>query len=184
MDVLTQKFNVAERRGDLQQYIINEAQLTSHIIFTDDFLCFCKANVRSIKAISEFIIEFSNFSDLLPNPSKSAIYLSWSCGDAQDILSILNYLRIYLSIKHLGLLIMGRELRFMIHSNLIDQLSSYLMQWRTWNLSYGGRLQLVKWVLYGKLQYWFQGMQLLKGVLDKVGKIVYTAIWNGEIDVT
>lgn len=79
----------------------------------------------------------------------------WSYGKAQTILTILNYLKRDLLIKYMGLSVVRRELKYTDWSSLINQVNNYLMQWHTKKtyLSYSGRLQLVKWILYGKLQY-------------------------------
>lgn len=45
-------------------------------------------------------------------------------------------------------------------------------------------MQLTNWVLMGKLQYWFQGLCLLKGVLKVARKIIYQFIWAGRKGMT
>lgn len=33
--------------------------------------------------------------------------------------------------------------------------------------------------IYGRLNFWFQELQIPKGVLDEVRKIIYAFIWDG-----
>lgn len=39
---------------------------------------------------------------------------------------------------------------------------------------------MARWVIYGKMNFWFQDVFLPKGVLDSVWKIIYTFIWEGR----
>lgn len=43
----------------------------------------------------------------------------------------------------------------------------------TKNLSYVGKIQMIRWVIYGKLNFWFQDLILPKLILDWVRKIIY-----------
>lgn len=71
---------------------------------------------------------FSNFSGLSPYPSKSAFYFSQSCGVKLKV-AILGFLAKSLPIKHLGVLLVGRELRVADCGNLLDQIRAYFERW-------------------------------------------------------
>lgn len=39
---------------------------------------------------------------------------------------------------------------------------------------------MAKWVVHGKLNFWFQKLLLLMGVLDQARKIMYGFLWDGR----
>lgn len=123
--------------------------------------------------------DFAQFSEFFPNPEKSSVYLTPSSQQDTSLQGILIYPIKWLPINYLGLPLDGRELRSAECAIPFDQLNNYLLNWKNKTLSYGGRLQLAKWVLYGKLGYWFQGKLLPKSILDKVKSVVYKFMRDG-----
>lgn len=79
---------------------------------------------------------------------------------------------------HLGILLVGKELREKDCEGLLNNLSAYVDKWKTKMLSYGGRVKLANWVLCGKMGYWFQIIHLLGSIVKKAHSIVYKFIWN------
>lgn len=56
--------------------------------------------------------------------------------------------------------ICGSELRLADCNGLVGQLQAYLATWKNRKFSYGGKAQLIEWVLIGKLLYWFNSLEL------------------------
>lgn len=80
---------------------------------------------------------------------------------------MLRYVEGQFLLKYLGVPLVWRELCTNDCLPLIQQLPNYLDNWKSKALSYGGWIQLANWVLFGKLLYWFQLMQLPTGVIKK-----------------
>lgn len=74
----------------------------------------------------------------------------------------------------------GCELRTSDFKPPLDQLHDQFVNWRMSSLSHMGRVQLVRWMVYGKLNFWFQRVLLPKGVLDTFRKIIYAFVWEGR----
>lgn len=53
---------MVEKRGKLENYKIASVDSVSHLLFVDDMLYFTKANVKSLLAIKEVILDFSSFT--------------------------------------------------------------------------------------------------------------------------
>lgn len=78
---------------------------------------------------------------------------------------------------YLGVQLADQELSYNDCYMLILQLERYLDQWKNKSLSFGGKIQLVNWVLLGKLLYWFHSIHLPMGVIKKAKQVIYHFIW-------
>lgn len=92
------------------------------------------------------------------------------------MLRILGFAKGKLSLHYLGVLIVGRDFRSSDCVALTDQLEACLARGRNEALSYGGKVQLVIWVIMCKLCYWFHVLKLLMEVLKKVRNVIYMFI--------
>lgn len=133
---------------------------------------------KFLLAIIEVIHNFSAFTRLQVNMIKSLVVLSTFIPNKRNLLQILCFLKASLPLKYLGVPIIGRELSVVYCVELIERLQNYLDKWRNQTISYGGRLQLANWVLMGRLNYWFLGLQLPREVLRKARQIIYRYNWN------
>ncbi|KAL0282905.1 UNVERIFIED_CONTAM: hypothetical protein Sradi_7247900 [Sesamum radiatum] len=88
----------------------------TNLCFADDVLLFCKAQLSSIKVLTDTLTEFATLSGLKVNQAKSQIILSSSV----------------------------QQERQQILEPLIDKVDARLAAWINQNLSYAGRLQLIK----------------------------------------
>lgn len=126
LESLSQAFHQVEERSELNGYKMGGVKLVSHLIFADDLLVFSKAKWRSLEAIKKVLQEFSNYLHLTPNPTKSAVIFSLSCQD-DSLKKILGYSIEGLPVKHLGVPLVGRELRTSDCIALTDQLKEYFL---------------------------------------------------------
>lgn len=46
--------------------------------------------------------------------------------------------------------------------------------------SYGGRIQLLHWIIVSKYTYWAQGIPLPASIIKKIKKLTYQFIWDGR----
>lgn len=175
VEVLSQELNQATTTKKIDLFTMGRAKTINHLLFADDLLIFSKANFKSINSVKVILRKFANYSRLAPNPAKSNIHFSVTTLGQTRLAAVLGYLIKSLPIKHLG-----KELGEAECHDLIDQLRSTFAKWRTKNLSYACRIQLAKWLFYGKLSYRFQSILIPKGVLDDVRKITYNFIQDGK----
>ncbi|XP_048626442.1 uncharacterized protein LOC125594173 [Brassica napus] len=71
-------------------------------------------------------------------------------------------------IRYLGLPLMHRKLRIVDYRPLLDRLRSYFTSWTSRALSYAGRLQMLKSVIYGLLNFGFTAFILPKGCIAQI----------------
>ena len=121
-----------------------------HLCFADDLLLFSRDDLNSIKALQKCFSEFSQASGLQANITKSSIY----CGRVKrevrpQIVQQLGYTIEELSFKYLGVPLSSKKLTTIQWYPLIDKIMARINSWTAKKLSYAGRAQLVKTVLFG-----------------------------------
>lgn len=126
----------------------------------DDILLFPKANPKSLKAIKSILNSFSKFSELSINSQKSSMIFSKICENSNDLQQILNFPVSKLPITYLDVPITRKKKAYNQCWKLIQLIEAMLARWSGKCLSYGGRIQLVNWILAGKYTYWAQGIAL------------------------
>ncbi|KAK4383826.1 hypothetical protein Sango_3115700 [Sesamum angolense] len=125
------------------------------LCFADD-LFFCKADVASVRIFRHGLDEFAKLSGLLANPQKSQLILSRSAQAMREHLTT----AVQFQEGHLPL--------------------SRIKGWDNIQLSFAGRLQLIKSVLMSLNVYWAMAFILPKGVIRAVEKKLRNFLWKGN----
>ncbi|KAL0294929.1 UNVERIFIED_CONTAM: hypothetical protein Sangu_3208300 [Sesamum angustifolium] len=137
-----------------------------NLCFADDVLLFCKADIPSIKILTDTLSEFATFSGLKVNPAKSQIILSRAVQQQrQQLLDCVGFQEGSLPIKYLGIPLSSSRLTIADCRPLLDKVDTRLAGWNHQTLSYAGRLQLIKSVISTLHTYWASVFILPKGVL-------------------
>ncbi|XP_059306207.1 uncharacterized protein LOC132057598 [Lycium ferocissimum] len=128
-----------------------------HICFADDLLILCKADVYSIKLLQEAFHRFSLASGLQANTDKSSIYM-FGVNDSLklEILNTLGFCEGHLPFKYLGVPLSSKKLTIAECLPLVEKITDRIKCWSAKLLSYAGRLQLIKSVVFGIQNYWAQ----------------------------
>lgn len=58
------------------------------------------------------------------------------------------------------------------------QFQSYLVSWRNRTITFGGKAQLIEFVLMGKLMYWFQEFEFSLEVSKRSRSIIDRFLWG------
>ncbi|KAL0295091.1 UNVERIFIED_CONTAM: hypothetical protein Scaly_3110300, partial [Sesamum calycinum] len=151
----------------------------TNLCFADDVLLFCKAQLSSIKVLTDTLTEFATLSGLQVNPAKSQIILSSSVQqERHQILAYLGFQEGSLPIRYLGIPLTSSRLTIADCRPLIDKVDARLAGWNNQTLS-SGRLQLIKSVLSSLNTYWASAFILPKGVLKSLEKKMRWFLWHG-----
>ncbi|KAL0308093.1 UNVERIFIED_CONTAM: putative mitochondrial protein [Sesamum calycinum] len=151
------------------------------LCFADDVLLFCKAHIPSIKVLTDALSEFATLSGLKVNPAKSQTILSRAVQqERQQILATVGFQEGSLPVKYLGIPLTSSRLTISDCRPLIDKVDIRLAGWQHQNLSYAGRLQLIKSVLSTLHTYWASVFILPKGVLKLLEKKMRAFLWQGS----
>ncbi|KAL0304674.1 UNVERIFIED_CONTAM: hypothetical protein Sangu_3070300 [Sesamum angustifolium] len=116
-----------------------------NLCFADDVLLFCKAHIPSIRVLTDTLSEFVALSGLTVNPAKNQIILSRAVQqERQQIIDSLGFQKGVLPVKYLGVPLTSSRLTIADCRPLINKLDARLAGWNHQNLSYAGRVQLIK----------------------------------------
>lgn len=87
-----------------------------------------------------------------------------------------------LPIRYLGLPLMTRKLRVSEYSSLTEKIVKRFKSWAAATLSFAGRLQLIKSVIYGLINFWCSTFILPKACIKKMESICARFLWTGSVD--
>ncbi|KAL0292016.1 UNVERIFIED_CONTAM: hypothetical protein Sangu_3258200 [Sesamum angustifolium] len=116
-----------------------------NLCFADDVLLFCKAHIPSIQVLKDTLNEFAALSGLNVNPEKSQIILSRAVQqERQQIIDCLGFQEGFLPIRYLGVPLTSSRLTIADCRPLLTKVDTRLAGWSHHNLSYAGRVQLIR----------------------------------------
>ncbi|XP_056685901.1 uncharacterized protein [Spinacia oleracea] len=152
----------------------------THLMFADDLLMFARGDDASVSLLFEAFSKFSAASGLEANMMKSELYLAGVPDSvAQSILAKIGIPRGSFPFKYLGVPLSTRKLSFTDCKPLIEKTVARVRSWSAKLLSYAGRLQLVRSVLFGIQLYWCQIFIMPKKVLKEIQRICRCFLWTG-----
>ncbi|KAK4393106.1 hypothetical protein Sango_1781400 [Sesamum angolense] len=154
------------------------------LCFADDLLLFCKADADSVRVFRHGLDEFAKLSGLHANPQKSQLILSRSAQDVREqLLAALHFQEGHLPLRYLGLPLLASRLSISDCKPLLLKIDSRIKGWESIQLSFAGRIQLIKSVLMSLNVYWAMAFILPKGVIREVEKKMRTFLWKGNSEV-
>ncbi|KAH0768980.1 hypothetical protein KY290_012961 [Solanum tuberosum] len=119
--------------------------IITHLSFADDLIMFSRGDMKSVAALQECFMQFSNASGLKANLGKSCAYFRGMQAQVkEDILHHLGYSSGKLPFKYLGVPLSTKKLLVMEWQSLIEKIISRISSWTTKKLLYAGRVQLVQ----------------------------------------
>ncbi|XP_019224489.1 PREDICTED: uncharacterized protein LOC109206154 [Nicotiana attenuata] len=102
----------------------------------------------------------------------------------QLILQVTQFGKGDLPFRYLGIPLCTKRLSITQCKPLIDKILARIKSWTTRYLSYAGRLQLVKSVLYSIQVYWSQVFVLLRKVVQMIEATCRNFLWTGGNDLS
>ncbi|XP_075107016.1 uncharacterized protein LOC142179998 [Nicotiana tabacum] len=126
----------------------------THLSFEDDLLIFAKGDLTSVGLLHRKFGNFTDASGLQANKSKSAIYFGGVPDPLKyDIQQLLGYGQGELPFSYLGIPLATRKVKMVEWKPSISKITARVASWVAKKLSYAGRVQLVKSVLFGVQSY-------------------------------
>ncbi|XP_021836449.2 uncharacterized protein [Spinacia oleracea] len=152
----------------------------THLMFADDLLMFAKGDDASVSLLFEAFSKFSAASGLEANMMKSELYLAGVPESvALSILAKIGIPRGFFPFRYLGVPLSTKKLSFTDCKPLIEKTVARVKSWSAKLLSYAGRLQLIRSVLFGIQLYWCQIFIMPKKVLKEIQRICRCFLWIG-----
>ena len=153
----------------------------THMMFADDLLLFARADPSSVRLMHQAFEKFSAASGLSANLGKSSVYFGGIRETEQSaIQAVLPIPTGELPIRYLGVPLTSKKLSLHDCKPLIEKITERIKCWTTRFLSYAGRLQLVKSVLFGMQTYWAQIFLLPKKIVKEIETCCRIFLWTGQ----
>lgn len=152
----------------------------THICFADDLMLFCRGDEGSLGVLKESLDRFANLSGLNINHSKSSIFLAGLSDQLQA--SLANCMGFSIQtppVRYLGLPLITTRLTHSDCQPLIDRILSRIKLWTSASLTFAGRLQLIKAVLFSIQVYWSSSLMLPCSVIKKIERTMAAFLWKG-----
>lgn len=180
MKYLTRILKVACIDPQFQYHSLCRGLNLTHLMFADDLLIFCKGTIPAITLLHRGFITFSCASGLVMNNTKSEIFYNEVTNTVKtNVEHISGFKKGNLPFRYLGVPMSHKKLTKMDCNILVEKIVSNIQRWATRNLSYAGRLVLVKVVLSTIANYWSQIFILPSGVLVRVQARCRNFLWAG-----
>ena len=182
MEVFSRLLKSRYESGYIQYHPNAEPVNISHLMFADDVMVFFDGSSSSLHGISESLDDFATWSGLHINQNKSELFTAGLCQQETNEALRYGYPLGSLPIRYLGLPLMHRKLRISEYSPLIDKIAGSFNAWSAKNLSFAGRLVLIKSVISGTVVFWITTFILPKGCIRKIESLCSKFLWSGQIE--
>ncbi|XP_039014188.1 uncharacterized protein LOC120144105 [Hibiscus syriacus] len=137
----------------------------AHLSFADDLLIFCKGNIESVVGVLSILDHFYEVSGLKLNSSKCEIFSAGIHARTIENVKLITGFQVgNLPVRYLGIPLVTRKLTEKDCQTLIDNIKRKLHIWSGRNISYAGRLELIKF-------FWKEADKSAAGARISWGKI-------------
>lgn len=124
---------------------------------------------------------YTRTSGLQANMPKSEVYCSGIKAEVKHAILTRRRMREgVLPFGYLGIPLDAKRLSAVQYQPLLERMLGKINHWSSRLLSYGGRLQLVRSVLYAVQNYWCQVFVLPKKVMKAVEGLCRKFLWTGS----
>ena len=160
----------------------NDRVEVSHLLFADDTLIFCGADVSQINYMGALLVCFEAVSGLKVNLTKSPSVPVGSLDDVDQLAGCLGCGTADLPLKYLSLPLEASFKLKAIWRDLEDLMARRLAPWKRTYLSKGGRVALIKSTLSNLPTYLLSLFPIPADVAKRIEKIQRDFLWGGLND--
>ncbi|XP_021769724.1 uncharacterized protein LOC110733966 [Chenopodium quinoa] len=181
MEYLSRCFSKLHLNLDFNYHPRCERLALTHLMFADDLLMFSRADAGFVSHFFQAFTKFSEASGLSANLDKSEVYFWGLSIDEQATLrALIGVAPGSIPFRYLGVPLSSKKLTIAQCKPLIDKVTVLINGWTARNLTYAGRLQLIRSVLFGVQTYWAQIFVLPKKVLKEIEARFRVFLWTGK----
>ncbi|XP_058774729.1 uncharacterized protein LOC131649001 [Vicia villosa] len=168
--------------GKFKGYKFDEGdERFSHLQYADDTLIICEKLWSNIWTIKGLILLFESMSGLKVNYLKSSLVgINVSQHWIMEAANILNCGISSLPLSYLGLPIGENSKRLDTWSQVINTVKTRLSSWKNKHLSIGGRIVILKSVLFAIPVYFLSFFKIPPGIIFKLESIFKQFLWGGS----
>ncbi|XP_039066509.1 uncharacterized protein LOC120212171 [Hibiscus syriacus] len=144
-------------------------------------LAAARGNLDSIAEVTSVLNHFYVLSGLNLNVNKTEFYTAGIPDRTLDsIKSVTSFKQGFLPVRYLGVPLVTRKLTEKDCLPLYDNIIRRLHHWSGKILSYAGRLELIKTVLYNVVNFWNRQFILPQKVINRLEQLFSRFLWKGN----
>jgi len=153
----------------------------THLSFADDIILLCRGDRSSVEVLLQQLQLFGKMSGLNINNLKSSIFFGGVTARLkQTILIDTGFSKGAFPFRYLGVPLSPHKLLASQYSPLIHKLETAIQGWMGKHLTYAGRLELIKSVLYGMVQFWVSIFPMPHAVIKQIICLCRNFLWTGN----
>ena len=149
-----------------------------HLLFADDTLIFCKADLDQILILRMILIWFKAVSSLKINLGKSELVSVGVVNNSDLFLVVLGCKQGSLPMKYLGLPLGAKFKDKTIWNPILEKMERRLAGWKRLYLSKGGRVTLIKSTLSNLPTYFLSLFPIPASVANRIEKLQRNFLWG------
>lgn len=145
-------------------------------------MVFFDGSSNSLHGISECLDDFASWFGLHMNTSKTELFVAGLEPSESLAISSYGFPSGTLPVRYLGLPLMSRKLKISEYAPLMVKITKCFQSWSVKLLSFAGRLQLLRIVIFGLFNFWASVFMLPKGCIDNIESLCARFLWAGNIE--
>ncbi|XP_039052926.1 uncharacterized protein LOC120194797 [Hibiscus syriacus] len=181
MNVLSSLLNLAAEKRVFNFHPKCRKVGLTHLCFAYDLLIFCKGSLESVISVHVVLELFYTMSGLKLNASKCEMFHAGvridQCAAIQDLTG---FKLGSLPVRYLGVQLVTKKLSVKDCRSLIDKIRAKLNSWANKHLSFAGRIQLIRAVLFSMASFWCRQLILPKKVILSIEQLCSRFFWKGS----
>ena len=171
MEAVDRMLDKAVHEGRLSGFNIGvsagRSLMVSHLLFADDTLIFCDANIDQMLILRTMLIWFEAVSSLKVNLGKSKLVAVLGCQQGS------------LPMKYLSLPLGAKFKDKSIWNPILEKMERKLAGWKKLYLSKGGRVALIKSTLSNIPTYFLSLFPILASMANRIARLQRDFLWGG-----
>ena len=171
MEAVDRMLDKAVHEGRLSGFNIGvsagRSLMVSHLLFADDTLIFCDANIDQMLILRTMLIWFEAMSSLKVNLGKSKLVAVLGCQQGS------------LPMKYLSLPLGAKLKDKSIWNPILEKMERKLAGWKKLYLSKGGRVALIKSTLSNIPTYFLSLFPILASMANRIARLQRDFLWGG-----
>ena len=175
--------NKAVHEGHLSGFSVGASSgrslMVSHLLFADDTLIFCDANIDQILILRMVLIWFEVVFGLKVNLDKSKLVAVGAVHNMDFLVAVLGCKQGSLPMKYLGLPLGAKFKDKSIWNPIIEKMERKLASWKKSYLSKGGRVTLIKNTLSNLPTYFLSLVPIPASVANRIARLQRDFLWVG-----
>ena len=153
-------------------------ECVTHLLFANDTILFCDADVEQILHIRLLLLNFQAVTGLKVNVHKSEMVPIREVEDVHALAEILGYRVGELPMSYLGMPLGASHNSPSIWNFILENFERKLAEWKKLYLSKGGRLILLKGTLSSLPTYFLSLFIIPTHVVNKIKKLQRDFLWS------